>query len=68
MKSDDNVHKVFVLIVSGDVASLQKFFQKLYYSQCCIYSKGMVSNETMEGSSVVLILMSEISRSHHLLI
>lgn len=56
MKADDNVHKVFVLIVLGDVASLQKFFQKLNYSQCCMCSDGMASNETTEGSSGGLIL------------
>jgi len=48
MKAHDNVHKMFVLIVLGDVASLWNFFQKLNYSQCCIYSKGKVSNETMK--------------------
>lgn len=49
MKADDKVHKMFVLIVSGDVTSLWNFFQKLNYPQCYIYSKGKVSNETMKG-------------------
>lgn len=44
------VHKMLVLIVLSDVTSLWNFFQKLNYSQCCINSKGKVSDETTKGA------------------